>query len=178
MDKVMATSWTTDSEDVDLGTEDLLARVRSVLDGEDMCVLGTLEGCGSRLTPCFFGALRGLGLVFVSSRGSRHVKNMEADRRCSALVVIPPAGDGSRLVSLQAIGRVCEPRGRRRLAALRAFAGRAASHLPAAASGISKLMDKRVFVLEPDRIEFLDTGLSRESIVLRRSWQDMDRDAA
>ena len=106
------------------------------------------------------------------------MKNMEADRRCSALVVIPPAGDGSRLVSLQAIGRVCEPRGRRRLAALRAFAGRAASHLPAAASGISKLMDKRVFVLEPDRIEFLATGLSREYIVLRRSWQDMDRDAA
>ena len=120
MDKVIATSWTTDSEDVDLGTEDLLARVRSVLDGEDMCVLGTLEGCGSRLTPCFFGALRDLGLVFVSSRGSRHVRNMEADRRCSALVVIPPAGDGSRLVSLQVIGRVCEPRGRRRLAALRA----------------------------------------------------------
>lgn len=39
-------------------------------------------------------------------------------------------------------------------------------------------MDKRVFVLEPDRIEFLDTGLSRESIVLRRGWQDMERDAA
>ena len=76
--------WNTDSA-LELST--IMERVTTILDEDDMCVLGTVEEQGPRLTPCFFAPLGDHRLVFVSSKGARHVANAQADPRCSALVV-------------------------------------------------------------------------------------------
>ena len=43
--------WNTDSA-LELST--IMERVTTILDEDDMCVLGTVEEQGPRRTPCFF----------------------------------------------------------------------------------------------------------------------------
>ena len=141
--------WNTDSA-LELST--IMERVTTILDEDDMCVLGTVEEQGPRLTPCFFAPLGDHRLVFVSSKGARHVANAQADPRCSALVV--PRRPQGRPVSVHLSGPVTRPRGGSRLAALTAYAARMSGRLSSAANGVHDLLDKRVFVLETERIDY------------------------
>ena len=145
--------WNTDSA-LELST--IMERVTTILDEDDMCVLGTVEEQGPRLTPCFFAPLGDHRLVFVSSKGARHVANAQADPRCSALVV--PRRPQGRPVSVHLSGPVTRPRGGSRLAALTAYAARMSGRLSSAANGVHDLLDKRVFVLEAERIELRVVG--------------------
>lgn len=156
--------WNTDSA-LELST--IMERVTTILDEDDMCVLGTVEEQGPRLTPCFFAPLGDHRLVFVSSKGARHVANAQADPRCSALVV--PRRPQGRPVSVHLSGPVTRPRGGSRLAAITAYAARMSGRLSSAANGVHDLLNKRVFVLETERIELVDTRLQRGTMRVERA---------
>ena len=161
--------WNTDSA-LELST--IMERVTTILDEDDMCVLGTVEEQGPRLTPCFFAPLGDHRLVFVSSKGARHVANAQADPRCSALVV--PRRPQGRPVSVHLSGPVTRPRGGSRLAAITAYAARMSGRLSSAANGVHDLLDKRVFVLETERIELVVSQtcgtLHHDGPLLPGSW--------
>ncbi|WP_396027345.1 pyridoxamine 5'-phosphate oxidase family protein [Actinomyces ruminicola] len=135
-----------------------MERVSTILDEHDMCVLGTVGAQEPRLTPCFFAPLDEHRLVFVSSKGSRHVAHMRADPHCSALV-LPEQAEQGRLVSLLLAGEVTCPQGRSRLSALTSYMARMRSRLPSVSSSMRGLLDKKVFVLEVATIELVDTLL-------------------
>ncbi len=147
--------WNTDSS---LGVSTIMERVSTILDEHDMCVLGTVGAQEPRLTPCFFAPLDEHRLVFVSSKGSRHVAHMRADPHCSALV-LPEQAEQGRLVSLLLAGEVTCPQGRSRLSALTSYMARMRSRLPSVSSSMRGLLDKKVFVLEVATIELVDTLL-------------------
>ena len=155
--------WSTDSAQE---PSTIMERVNEILEAEDMCVLGAAEDQGPRLTPCFFAQLGDHRLVFVSSKGARHVTNAQADPRCSALVI--PKQVQGRLVSVHLSGHVTSPRGRDRLAALAVYAARMRGGLSTAASGMHDLANKRVFVLETSSIELVDSGLQRGTMRAER----------
>lgn len=157
--------WNTDSA---LEVSTIMERVTTILDEHDMCVLGTAGAQEPRLTPCFFAPLDEYRLVFVSSKGSRHVAHMQADPRCSALV-LPEQAEQGRLVSLLLAGEVTRPQGRGRLAALTTYMARMRNRLPSAASSVHGLLDKKVFVLETESIELVDTHLHRGTMRVGRT---------
>ncbi|WP_158247608.1 pyridoxamine 5'-phosphate oxidase family protein [Actinomyces qiguomingii] len=144
-----------------------MRRVTAILDEHDMCVLGTVGAQEPRLTPCFFATLDEHRLVFVSSKGSRHVAHMQADPHCSALV-LPEQAEQGRLVSLLLAGEVVRPQGLSRLAALTTYLARMRNRLPSSASSVHGLLDKKVFVLEAESIELVDTHLCRGTMRVGR----------
>lgn len=160
--------WNTDAT-LDVST--IMERVTAILDEYDMCVLGTVGAQEPRLTPCFFAPLDEHRLVFVSSKKSRHVAHMQADPCCSALV-LPQQEERGWLVSLLLAGKVTHPQGRCRLAALRTYVARMRSRLPSAASSVHGLLDKKVFVLEADSIELVDTHLHRGTMRVGRTSRE------
>ncbi len=83
---------------------------------------------------------------------------MRADPHCSALVLPEPAERG-RLVSLLLAGEVTCPQGRSRLSAPTSYIARMRSLLPSVSSSMRGLLDKKVFVLEAETIELVDTLL-------------------
>ena len=66
-------------------------------------------------------------------------------------------------------GPVTRPRGGSRLAAITSYAARMSGRLSSAANGVHDLLDKRVFVLETERIELVDTCLQRGTIRVERT---------
>ena len=146
----------------------ILERVTAVLHGNDVCVLGTVGRHGAQLTPCFFAPLDDHHVVFVSSKGSGHVVNLQADPRCTALV-LPEQVESGRLVSLHLSGTVVCPQGRRRLAALATYAARMKGRIPSAARTMHDLLDKKVFILQTESIGLMDTHLHRGTMRLDRT---------
>ena len=71
-------------------------------------------------------------------------------------------------MSVHLSGPVTRPRGGSRLAALTAYAARMSGRLSSAANGVHDLLDKRVFVLETERIELVDTRLQRGTMRVER----------
>lgn len=155
--------WSTDSP---LEVSTIMERVASILDEDDMCILGTIEDQEPRLTPCFFARLGEYRLVFVSSKEARHVINGHTNPHCSALVV--PKQTQGRLVSVHLSGTIMFPQGRDRLAALTAYASQMKSKL-LAVKNMHGLLDKRVFILEAERVEFVDTHLHHGRILIERT---------
>ncbi|CAM3086270.1 pyridoxamine 5'-phosphate oxidase family protein [Actinomyces slackii] len=161
----IAVNWTTDGP-LEIGV--VLARVEEVLATHQLCILGTHEEQGPRMTPCFFAPMSGPRLVFVSSTSARHITNIEADSRSSALIVDSPGSGERRLVSLQMTGTVHGATGTERLKAAAIYAKHQAARLPGAAKA-ADLGSKRVFILQPHSIELLDTDLHRQTIRLQMS---------
>ncbi len=83
---------------------------------------------------------------------------MRADPHCSALV-LPEQAERGRLVSLLLAGEVTCPQGRSRLSAPTSYIARMRSLLPSVSSSMRGLLDKKVFVLEAETIELVDTLL-------------------
>lgn len=146
----------------------IMERVTAVLHDNDVCVLGTVGQHGAQLTPCFFAPLDEHHVAFVSSKGSGHVANLQADPRCTALI-LPGQTEPGRLVSLRLSGAVICPQGRRRLAALTTYVARMKGRIPSAARSVHDLLDKKVFILETESIGLLDTHLHRGTMRLDRT---------
>lgn len=75
--------------------------------------------------------------------------HIQADLHCSAFVLSEQVEQG-------------------RLAVLAAYMARMRNGLSSAANGMYGLLDKKVFVLEPENIELVDTCLYRSTVLMSR----------
>lgn len=129
------------------------------LAGHHVMTLAT-HGADGPWAAAVFYVHAGESLFFLSSPGSRHCRNLEADPRCAATIQEDYA-DWPQIKGIQIEGRVSELRGEVETRARQLYAekfpivGRLASAPAAIVKALAKV---RWYRLQPDRFHFIDNS--------------------
>jgi len=133
-------------------------QVADYLAGHNVVTLAT-QGPEGPWAAAVFYASEGSSLVFLSSPGSRHCRNLALDARCAATIQ-EDYSDWSSIKGIQLEGRVRELQGEERERAQRLYAAKFPVAVPADAPPAVREALARVhwYRLQAERLYFIDNS--------------------